>query len=210
MHFYLFQVVSTKKTLYVFASHAHADHFNPEVLNWKKQKTEIRYIFSADIKESAPNADAVFLNKHDNYKDENLSVNAFGSTDIGVSFLVEFAGKKIFHAGDLNNWHWKAESSEEESKEAQAKYLEEVLDISIYTNKIDLCFFPLDPRLGADYELGAKQFLSAIDCKIFSPMHFGGGVFGFKKAAKFKDYAESENCKYIVWEHENQTIKLNF
>lgn len=30
---------------------------------------------------------------------------AAGSTDSGVSWIVETEGKRIFHAGDLNNWY---------------------------------------------------------------------------------------------------------
>ena len=33
-------------TLYILASHFHPDHFNPEVLKWKEQKPDIKYIFS--------------------------------------------------------------------------------------------------------------------------------------------------------------------
>ena len=35
--------------LYVLASHFHPDHFNREVLSWKKLRPDIRYIFSKDI-----------------------------------------------------------------------------------------------------------------------------------------------------------------
>ena len=35
--------------MYVFASHAHADHFNPEVLSWRLQRPDIVYLLSQDI-----------------------------------------------------------------------------------------------------------------------------------------------------------------
>jgi L-ascorbate metabolism protein UlaG (beta-lactamase superfamily) len=35
--------------LYVLCSHFHPDHFNREVLSWKKLRPDIRYIFSKDI-----------------------------------------------------------------------------------------------------------------------------------------------------------------
>lgn len=59
----------------------------------------------------------------DCYADDVLRVHAFGSTDVGISFLVEAEGKKIFHAGDLNNWHWMDESSEVEWKGYERDYL---------------------------------------------------------------------------------------
>ena len=35
--------------LYVLCSHFHPDHFNREVLSWKKQRPDMGYIFSNDI-----------------------------------------------------------------------------------------------------------------------------------------------------------------
>ena len=34
--------------LYVLATHFHPDHFNREILTWKKQRPDIQYIFSKD------------------------------------------------------------------------------------------------------------------------------------------------------------------
>lgn len=38
---------------------------------------------------------------------QNIKIVAAGSNDSGVSWIVEVAGKRIFHAGDLNNWYAK-------------------------------------------------------------------------------------------------------
>ena len=35
--------------MYVLASHFHPDHFNRDILSWKKLRPDIRYIFSKDI-----------------------------------------------------------------------------------------------------------------------------------------------------------------
>ena len=76
-------------TLYILASHFHPDHFNPEVLKWKEQKPDIKYIFSKDIlkRRRAKADDAIYLKKGDAYQDELLTIKAFGSTDVGISFL---------------------------------------------------------------------------------------------------------------------------
>ena len=37
--------------LYVLSSHFHPDHFNREVLSWKEERPDIRYIFSGEITE---------------------------------------------------------------------------------------------------------------------------------------------------------------
>ncbi len=54
------------------------------------------------------------MNLRDTYKEKDIEVYAFGSTDIGVSFVIIFEGITIFHAGDLNYWSWKKESNDAE------------------------------------------------------------------------------------------------
>ena len=101
--------------LYVLASHVHADHFNPEVLTWKHSRPDIQYIFSKDILEVGHVGlwDACYIEKGNVWTDGILEIEAFGSTDAGISFLLRLRGKTVFHAGDLNNWHWKEESTGE-------------------------------------------------------------------------------------------------
>lgn len=82
-----------------------------------------RIILSRDIvrRRRAKETDAdVLLRRGDTYSDDMISVKAFGSTDAGVSFMVETDGKKVFHAGDLNNWHWEDESTPQEVKRWRA------------------------------------------------------------------------------------------
>ena len=104
------------RTLYVLSSHFHPDHFNRDILSWKEQRPDIRYIFSKDILKHrrATAEDAVYINKGDVYEDENIRIEAFGSTDVGISFLIDLQGVRLFHAGDLNNWHWSEESTPQE------------------------------------------------------------------------------------------------
>lgn len=51
----------------------------------------------------------------------------------------------MFHAGDLNNWHWMDESPEAEWKHDEAFFLRELEDIAIYTDRMDVVLFPVDP-----------------------------------------------------------------
>ena len=34
---------------YVMSSHSHSDHFNPQVLEWKKVRPDLVFVFSKDI-----------------------------------------------------------------------------------------------------------------------------------------------------------------
>ena len=45
--------------IYMFASHSHHDHYDMDILRWSEHYSNIKYIFSKDIKIS-PN----FLTKH--------------------------------------------------------------------------------------------------------------------------------------------------
>jgi L-ascorbate metabolism protein UlaG (beta-lactamase superfamily) len=122
------ELLHRKGPLYVLASHFHPDHFNPDILLWKREKEDIFYLLSSDIlhQGKAHMQDGVFLKKGDRYEDGRLHIQAFGSTDAGISFLVGIEGKLLFHAGDLNNWHWMDESTAAEVEEAEKAYLEEL------------------------------------------------------------------------------------
>ena len=160
--------------LYILSSHFHPDHFSREIFSWKEQKKDIHYLLSKDIlrHQKAAADEATFLDKGDAYQDDLIRVQAFGSTDVGVSFLLTCEHKLIFHAGDLNNWHWKDESTEQEVKEAEENFLHELNVLKAACNHIDVAMFPVDPRMESDFARGAEQFIQQIQVKQFIPMHF--------------------------------------
>ena len=45
-------------------------------------------------------------------------IRTLRSTDEGVAFVVHYAGKTIYHAGDLNWWHWEGEPDEKKYRDA--------------------------------------------------------------------------------------------
>ncbi|WP_270517291.1 MBL fold metallo-hydrolase [Sanguibacteroides sp. AM78-02pH3A] len=190
---------------YVLSSHVHADHFNPEVLSWKTIRPDILYLFSKDILESrrAVEREAVFLEKGDVYQDDLIRVKAFGSTDAGISFLINMAEKRIFHAGDLNNWHWKEESTLAESRQAEADFKAELEEVVSEASSVDLAMFPVDPRLGKEYMLGAEQFVDRIKTDVFVPMHFDQA---YGRAAAFGTYAKVRGIRFVAWTKEGERI----
>lgn len=183
--------------IYILASHSHPDHFNPVIATWKKQRPDIRYIFSGDIRDELKACfhDAIFLKKGEEWNDDLIKIKAFGSTDIGISFLIDIENKRIFHAGDLNNWHWQEESSPEEVLEAEKRYLDELETLAQYSSYADLALFPVDPRLGNDYMRGARQFVDRIHTTCFAPMHFWEK---YEKANAFRTYVENREEKFIT------------
>lgn len=191
--------------LYVLCTHSHADHFNPEILDWKQHKSDIKYILSKDIEQvnKSHSDKIVYLDKGDRYEDNLLKIRAYGSTDLGISFYIETGNKHIFHAGDLNNWHWKEESTDEEVKEAECWYLRELNLVASEITHLDLAMFPVDPRLGEEYMKGAEQFISKIKTDLFSPMHFGDK---YDKAEAFASIAQKYGCECICWEHRGESL----
>ena len=201
------ELLKKNKKMYVLSTHSHHDHFNLEILKWKENNPDIIYVFSKDILDNkmAKQNDAIYLDKLETYRDETLSIQAFGSTDLGGSFLIHTADKLIFHAGDLNNWHWNEESTIDEIKEAETYYQNELNLLSQHVKHINLAMFPIDPRLGKDYMKGAEQFIDEIQVDILAPMHFDKA---YDKAAAFKDYALEKGCKCICWTDKGQNIEF--
>lgn len=157
-------VLQSNMPLYVFSSHFHEDHFTREIFEWKRQKPNITYILSKDIlrhrRANKEDAD-VWLAKGGSWSDGRISVKALGSTDSGVSWIVETEDKLIFHAGDLNNWYARFLSdavpgqtiySEEFEEDIdpiahEKQYLGELKDIRKVSDSFDLVMFPIDGRI---------------------------------------------------------------
>ncbi len=180
--------------LFVFSSHSHWDHFSPEIFEWSKYSSDIEYILSDDIMEEVKGLripeKIIFVKRDEFLTNEYFSVNTFGSTDLGVSFLITIDGKHIFHAGDLNNWHWKSISTGEEVKEAHDAFSDILGDIMKVTDYADIMFFPVDPRMREDYAAGAEEIVHKMRVLNFFPMHFG------KRIAKGCDFGKYQNPDY--------------
>jgi L-ascorbate metabolism protein UlaG (beta-lactamase superfamily) len=164
------------KDVFVFASHSHGDHYVRGVFDWRAHPN-ITYILSYDITDALAPLDG------EAYRVETVSpgtirelgavtVKAFESTDLGVSFLVYINGAdlNVFHAGDLNLWHWRQESTPREIEAAEAAF--DAALAPIIGEKIDAAMFPVDPRMGAMHDLGADIFVFKLHPRIFIPMHF--------------------------------------
>lgn len=196
----------TGKRVYFMASHFHEDHFNPEITAMNVPNGEKCIILSRDIirRHRAKETDAdVIMHKGDVYNDEYIKIKAFGSTDAGVSFMLETDGKKIFHAGDLNNWHWEDESTPQEVKKMEGDFKAVLRDIKAEYPAVDLAMFPVDPRLGTDFARGARQWLKTINTTYLAPMHFPPAR---EKAMTFGKEAELYGTKFLYIHHEGELL----
>ena len=176
--------ISRFRKVVVLISHEHPDHMDSVVFSWK-ELTDVTYFVSSDMpvgtrgKRMAP-GDSVEINEH-------LTVTAFDSTDLGVSFLVDWDGFRFFHAGDLNFWHWREESTMQDIEEADAEFRKAVAPIA--REPIDVAFFPVDPRQGSMFEAGANYFILSVKPRVLIPMHY------FHRADVALEYARTASCR---------------
>ena len=204
-------LLQKEKPLYVLCTHSHGDHFNEEILSWNQNREDITYVFSKEIPEtlkdtlSLKDENIVYLERLEEYEDENLKIKAYGSTDAGVSFYIEHNDVKIFHAGDLNNWHWNEEATREESYVYENHYICELELVSEEVKEVDIAMFPLDPRLGKDFMRGGEQFVNKIKTHNFLPLHFGDK---YELIKQFEPIARGANCKLLELEQRGQSFKI--
>ena len=196
---------SKNKKIYVFSSHGHHDHFSPKVLKLEKEYDNILYILSDDIqiKESDK---IIFVKEDEKLNINDLQIQTLKSTDIGVAFIVNVEGLSIYHAGDLNWWHWEGENSIKENKEAELMYKKEIDKIKDYN--FDLAFVPLDPRQGEQYYLGFDTFMKNTNTKVAFPMHCWGDYTVIDKLKKSR-FAQDYKDRVIEISKVNETFNIN-
>ena len=198
------------RKLYVLSSHDHKDHFDSRILSFEAIREDVVYVFSSDI---ATNMTTLgvrpktisYICDGESYSDGNISIHAFGSTDEGISFIIQADGKNIFHAGDLNNWHWNEECPPDESALYETNFLAELEKLALRFPSLDVALFPVDPRLGKDFCRGAEQLVTRIKTACFIPMHFGDK---YEAANSFKPIAEKHDVRFFELSHKGQVIEL--
>lgn len=199
---------SRDKTLYVLNSHKHADHFNLCIFELRKQYPKIHFFLGSDIRLSERylqrnhitidrDREITHLSKRIvlEYEPE-MKIRTLRSTDAGVAFVIQCEGKDIYHAGDLNWWHWELESAA--FNEAQkTKYQEEIMQIA--GEHFDVAFVPLDGRLEAAYYWGMDFLLGQIDAEAVFPMHMWED-FSYIRRYKKEKHTASDRLVEIIEE----------
>lgn len=191
------------KQMYVFVSHRHSDHFNPEIFEWEKEHTKIQYILSDDV-EADPAPNRIFLPPDKKIKIGTLKIETLRSTDEGVAFLVAFRDKRIYHAGDLNWWHWEGESIDY-NRSMRKNYQKEIKKLA--RKKIDLAFVVLDPRQGGAAFSGIDYFMRNVRAEHVFPMHMWKDYGLTDRLLTSEISSGYRNRIHRVWE-EGQTVEI--
>ncbi len=167
--------ITADKPLYVFASHQHHDHFQPGIF----ALPAVRYFLGCDIRLDRHNREkwklspetaecCLCLKGNERRELPDLLVETLPSTDEGVAFLVTSGGVTLYHAGDLNWWHWEEEGKDWNGTMAAnfRRYLE-----PLRQRHIHVAFAPLDPRQGGAYDWGLTYLLGLARIDTVFPMH---------------------------------------
>ncbi len=186
--------------LYIFISHAHGDHFSPEVTKFSAYTDETHYVVSNDVPkktiihnkaEVEENNTFTQVDPNQNYKIKELQIRTFKSNDAGVAFLIDIKGKNIYFGGDLAKWNW-PEWSEEKVKE-HVKVFDKVVK-ELKKEEIDIAFSNMDERLPS--WAGPVEFIEEVSPRYFVPMHTFGNEEWIDDLVNEKISAESEIFHY--------------
>ncbi|MBR4332163.1 MAG: MBL fold metallo-hydrolase [Clostridia bacterium] len=179
------QDLAGHKRVLVFVSHSHEDHFDDIIYSWDYQRLGITYIISDDLPIGKRGKR---VKPGDTLTVGDAEIRVFDSTDKGVSFYVSLYGLNIFHAGDLNLWHWREESTLREIAQAEKDFYAAMAPIDHLP--MDIAMFPVDPRMGGLYEAGANYFVMSVKPRVFLPMHWQG------RAEVAQSYARKSKTRY--------------
>lgn len=191
--------MDTAKPVFVFASHSHADHYDPEIFSLlcslgvkriiavlardicrnRKRLPEFLQSEAAEEICAAYSAGQAQQTKmiplleayHSTEYDLpfHTHVQTLLSTDSGVAYYVTCPEGSIYHAGDLNEWN-SPDTPEQERRQMSGSYRASVNKLKGKT--IDIAFLPLDPRLKGCYADGFLYFLKNMDVRQVFPMHY--------------------------------------
>ena len=194
------------KKMAVFVSHAHYDHFGKAIFSLRKVFSEICFILSSDIPvtEYEDEGDVICAAPNESFDVFGMQVRTLRSNDQGVAYLLHGEGKTIYHAGDLNWWHWEGES-ETFNKMIRRTYQSEINKLQ--NEKIDVAFVPVDPRLGEQYCWGIDCFMKRTDTKCVFPMHFWGNYEVFDRLM-LENCTEAYRDRIMKIGQEGQTFLL--
>lgn len=190
--------INPNKPLYVFVSHRHFDHYNPEI--FKISHPNITYILSDTLRHKHI---AHYVDVNQEYDFDDIHVKTLLSTDEGCAFIVEVENQTIYHAGDLNWWHW----DDEPRKDNEYQEITYKQEINRIKETIDLAFVVVDKRQEGDYLLGLQYFLSHVKARYIMPIHYFGD-YTITKQLQQEKLNNPYMTEIIPVHHQNETFEI--
>jgi len=153
--------------VYVFVSHAHGDHYDPTILDWRRTIPKLTYVFGWEA-----GLDPGFV-----YMSEEKAVRAFGDMQVAsvnhnfdripeVAYLVKVDGLVIYHSGD----HASTTEVPNSTFTGNIDYFAGMQD------RVDLAFVSTFGRRGGGVvNNGDLYTIEQLRPRSVFPMHHGGG-----------------------------------
>ncbi len=174
----------------VFATHAHGDHYDSRIFNWKNTIADIEYVLCWNQNTDGNDYTMIPVHEEKKVRDMNIYVNY--STDLGGGYLVEVDGLVLFHMGDHANG---------EDGLMQA-FTDEIDVIAEKDKDIDIVFGGIRGcSLGQPEQVkkGIYYTLEKLQPKLFVPMHAGAHSFAYKEFAKTaKEEGIDQKMKFVT------------
>lgn len=188
--------IDTHKHILFFVSHKHHDHYTKKIWKFHTRYPRVNYIIDDAI--SMPDfVKGIKVCPNQDYEYEDIHIHTLRSTDEGVAFYLQVEDKIIYHAGDLNWWHWEGEPIQDNEWQNMTFHKE----IQYLRHKhIDLAFLPLDPRQEDNAWWGFLDVLRICDISYCFPMHFGKDM---KKMQAYLTLGE-------LTPYRNQIMKIDY
>ena len=162
--------------LYAFASHRHGDHYSANLHSQLARRPNTCFILGLDEQPSCSDTEATpngtwLAWPHAEITLDDMLIHCSGSTDSGVSFLIESPEGMIYHGGDLALW--------DNTTFFHRVYREEVDWLARYTagRRPDLAFLPVSTSDGYQEEAllqGVWYLMEKMAPRLVMPMHGHG------------------------------------
>lgn len=170
----------------VFATHAHGDHYDPGIFQWKNTVDDIEYVLCWN--QNTEGNDYTLVPIHDQRQVRDMDVYASYSTDLGGGYLVEVDGLTIFHMGDHANGE----------DQLMAAFTDEIDLVAARNQDIDILFGGIRGcSLGQPEQVkqGIYYTLDKLQPNVFVPMHAGAHSVAYRQ---FSGQAEKDGLKQEI------------
>jgi len=174
----------------VFSTHAHGDHYDARIFNWKEVIPDIEYVLCWN--QNTDGNEYTMIPVHQEQKVEDMDIYVHYSTDLGGGYLIEVDGLTLLHMGDHANGE----------DELMVEFTDEIDAIKERTSGIDILFGGIRGcSLGEPEQVkkGIYYTIETLQPELFVPMHGGAHTFAYKK---FIETARADgyegDMKYVI------------
>ncbi len=167
----------------VFATHAHSDHYMPEIFAWRKDLPKVNYLLGFKPENAAgytvpPNREKKEL--------DGMEIIPIESNDSGQGYFVKVDGITIFHPGDHAN----------RQRDFSGPFKKEIDFLADQGLKADIAFAPVSGCGFGDIiavKKGVYYTMDRLTARAVFPMHAGGSE------SRYRDFArEAKAAGYDV------------